>query len=349
MRFGHFFYPMTLDTGDDGQAIDDCIYETELVENLGLDAIWLAEHHFIGEVAYGDPMVFAGVVAAHTKRVDIGFGIIEMALHHPVRLAVQTALLDHLTRGRLIVGTGRGSNFNAFEYTGFGSTVDAGPEMLNEAEDLLLKAWTTENVDHKGTYWQASFPSIRPRPYQKPHPRLARACINLDSVVEMARIGRPILMSNRSTSAAAHALALYRDTMVESGFSEEQVEQTMDQVWIWRECYLAESDDQAFEEWLGPFERASEYVAEKRVSLKPPDVYVPTPPPPLSKESYGEVPNPDANELFVGSPKRVSELIAMLRDVGGRNLMLTHRGLPNRQQSTKYLKLLSEKVMPLFR
>ena len=158
MRFGHFFYPMTLDTGDDGQAIDDCVYEAELVEHLGLDAIWLAEHHFIGEVAYGDPMVFAGVVAARTKRVDIGFAIIEMALHHPVRVAVQTALLDHLTRGRLIVGTGRGSNFNAFEYTGFGSTLDAGPEMLNEAEDLLLKAWTTENVDFKGNYWQVAFP-----------------------------------------------------------------------------------------------------------------------------------------------------------------------------------------------
>ena len=349
MRFGHFFYPMTLDTGDDGQAIDDCVYEAELVEHLGLDAIWLAEHHFIGEVAYGDPMVFAGVVAARTKRVDIGFAIIEMALHHPVRLAVQTALLDHLTRGRLIVGTGRGSNFNAFEYTGFGSTLDAGPEMLNEAEDLLLKAWTTENVDFKGHYWQVAFPSIRPRPYQKPYPRLARACINEDSVLEMARIGRPILISNRSTSAAAHTLALYRNTMLESGFNEEQVEHAMDQVWIWRECYLAETDDQAFEEWLTPFEKASEYVAEKRVSLKPPEVHVPTPPPPLSKEAYGEIPNPDASELFIGSPKRVAELVAMLRDVGGRNLMLTHRGMPNREQSTTYLKLLSEKIMPLFR
>ena len=340
---------MTLNTGDDGQAIDDCVYEAELVEQLGLDAIWLAEHHFIGEVAYGDPMVFAGVVAARTKRVDIGFGIIEMALHHPVRLAIQTALLDHLTRGRLIVGTGRGSNFNAFEYTGFGTSVDSGKEMLDEAEDLLVKAWTTENVDHKGTYWQVAFPSTRPRPYQQPHPRLARACISEDSVVEMARIGRPILMSNRSTAAAARTLALYRDTMFEAGFNEEQVERAMDQVWIWRECYLAESDDQALDEWLGPFERASEYVAEKRVSLKPSDVFVPTPPPPLPKDAYGEVPNPDANELFIGSPKRVSELIAMLRDVGGRNLMLTHRGMPTRKQSTSYLKLLSEKVMPAFR
>ena len=349
MRFGHFFYPMTLNTGDDGQAIADCMYEAELVEQLGLDAIWIAEHHFIGEVAYGDPMVFAGAVAAKTKRVDIGFGIVELALHHPVRLAMQTALLDHLTQGRLIVGTGRGSNYNAFEYTGFGTAFHAGKPMMDEAEELIVKAWTTDNVDHKGDYWQVAFPSIRPRPYQKPHPRLARACISEDSVKDMDRIGRPILISNRATSAAARTLALYRDTMFESGFNEEQVEHAMDQIWIWRECYLAETDDQAFDEWLAPFETASEYVAEKRVSLKPEGVEVPTPPPPLSKSAYGEVPNPDASELFVGSPKRVSELIAMLRDVGGRNLMLTHRGIPNREQSTTYLKLLSEKVMPKFR
>ena len=349
MRFGHFFYPMTLNTGDDARAISDCMYEAELVESLGLDAIWIAEHHFIGEAAYGDPMVFAGAVAAKTRSVEIGFGIVELALHHPVRLAIQTALLDHLTQGRLVVGTGRGSNYNAFEYTGFGTTIDAGKEMLDEAEDLLVKAWTTENLNYKGDYWQVAFPSIRPRPYQQPHPRLARACISEDSVREMARIGRPILISNRSTSAAARTLAIYRDTMFESGFSEEQVEQAMDQVWIWRECYLAETDDQALDEWLPAFEKASEYVAEKRVSLKPKEAVVTTPPPPLSREAYGDVPDPDASELFIGSPRRVSEMIAMLRDVGGRNLMLTHRGLPDREQSTNYLKLLSEKVMPLFR
>jgi alkanesulfonate monooxygenase SsuD/methylene tetrahydromethanopterin reductase-like flavin-dependent oxidoreductase (luciferase family) len=104
MQFGHFFYPMKFDDAHDDQAIDDCLYEAELAEALGLDAVWLAEHHFTGEVVYGDPLVFASALAMKTKRVLIGFGILEMSVHNPVRLAIQIALLDNLSRGRLLVG-----------------------------------------------------------------------------------------------------------------------------------------------------------------------------------------------------------------------------------------------------
>ena len=137
MRFGQFFYPTSLDPQRDGQIIEDCLAEAELAEDLGLDAVWMAEHHFVGEVAYGDPLVFAGAVAARTRRVLIGLGIVEMALHNPVHLAIQTSLLDNLSHGRLIVGTGRGSNYNSFEYTGFGTDVATGIEQMEEAEELL--------------------------------------------------------------------------------------------------------------------------------------------------------------------------------------------------------------------
>ena len=59
MRFGHFFYPMIFDDSNDAAAIDECMFEAELVEELGFDAIWFAEHHFTGEVVYGDPLVLA--------------------------------------------------------------------------------------------------------------------------------------------------------------------------------------------------------------------------------------------------------------------------------------------------
>ena len=92
-----------------------------------MDAVWLTEHHFDGAVAYADPVVFAAAVAARTNRIRIGFAVVEMALHHPVRLAAQTALLDNLSRGRLIMGTGRGSAFNEYEYIGFGQSMEGQP------------------------------------------------------------------------------------------------------------------------------------------------------------------------------------------------------------------------------
>ena len=210
-----------------------------------MDAIWFAEHYFTGECVYGDPLVFASAVAAKTSRVLLGFGIIELPLHNPVRVAIQTALLDNLCQGRLVVGTAKGSNYNAYEYVGFGTTPGLGVEQMEEAEDLLVKAWTEDNVEFKGKYWQVSFPSVRPRPYQKPHPPLARACVEDASIIEMAKIGRPVLLRGGSINSTGEKIKLFRDTMASSGFSEEAVEKALDQIWIWREMHVAETDDQA--------------------------------------------------------------------------------------------------------
>ena len=349
MRFGHFFYPMNFDQSKDYQGIENCLIEAELVEQLGFDAIWISEHHFIGEAVYGDALVFAAAVAMKTQRVLLGLGVVEMALHNPVQLAIQTALLDNLSRGRLVVGTGRGSNFNSFEYVGFGTTVSEGEERLPEAEDLLVKAWTTENLDYRGKYWQVSFPAVRPRPYQKPHPPLARACVSDETISAMAKIGRPILFRKRSIEALGQAVQLYRETMLSAEFDERTVEQALDQSWVWYEAHLAETNDQAWDEFLPAFEAASKHVAGMREHWNPKDQAMPQYPSALPSSAYGPTPDGTANEALVGSPRRVAEQVALLRDVGVRNLMLTNRGVMSPDQTASSLRMLSEKVMPEFR
>ena len=348
MRFGHFFYPMNLDPSRDYQSIDACLDEAELVEQLGFDAIWIAEHHFVGEAVYGDALLFGAAVAVKTQRVLIGLGVVEMALHNPVQLAIQTALLDNLSRGRLVVGTGRGSNYNAFEYIGFGTSVAAGQIQLPEAEDLLVKAWTTEGLDYQGEHWQVSFPAVRPRPYQQPHPPLARACLSEDSITAMARLGRPVLLRGRSIEHLAHIIQLYRDTMLGASFRQEDVDHALDQSWIWVELHVAKTDDQALDEFLPKFHQASQYIADMRERWNPKEQILPKPPPPLPASAYGSTPSRSANEALVGSPRRVAEQIALLREAGARNLMLTNRGLMSPEQTRSSLTLLSEKVMPQF-
>ena len=213
MHFGSFVFSISTDPEKDHEVVDRTLHEVELAEQAGFDAVWLTEHHFDGAVAYADPVVFGTAVAMRTQRMRIGFAVLEMALYHPVRLAVQTALLDHLSKGRLIVGTGRGSAYNEYEYIGFGITLDQGRDMLAEAEELLIKAWTGTNVDHNGRYWHSRFPELRPRPYQKPHPPLLRACISETSVAEMAKIGRPVLIGVQTVETLRHRLDLYRETM----------------------------------------------------------------------------------------------------------------------------------------
>ena len=100
MRFGTFVFSISSDRETDGQVIQQTLREVELAEETGMDAVWLTEHHFDGAVASADPVVFGAAVAMRTQRVKIGFAVVEMALHHPVRLAVQTALLDNLCNPR---------------------------------------------------------------------------------------------------------------------------------------------------------------------------------------------------------------------------------------------------------
>ena len=349
MRFGHFFYPMQFDDSNDGQAIQDCLDEAVLAEELGYDAIWLAEHYFTGECIYGDPLVFASAIAVKTKHIEIGLGILELPLHNPVRVAVQTALLDNLCKGRLIVGTARGSNYNAYEYIGFGSNPDLGIKHLDEAEDLLIKAWTTDNLEFNGQYFQVSVPSMRPRPYQKPHPRLVRACLNAESIAEMARIGRPVLLRGRSTNHVGDAISLYRETMEESGFDEAAIEANLDQIWVWREIHVAETDEQAFEEFLPAFHEAYVTMEGYRNRYNPPQYIMDRQTAPIGRDRYGATPDPGQNEVLVGGPQRVSEHIQQLYDAGVRNLMLTNRGLMSPDLTSRSMKLTSEQVMPRFR
>lgn len=349
MRFGHFLYPMKFDDSSDSQAIDDCVFEAELAEELGFDAIWMAEHHFTGEVVYGDPLVLASAIASKTKRVLLGFGIVEMALHHPVRLAIQTALLDNLSHGRLIVGTGRGATYNTFEYLGFGTTPAAGAEQLAEAEDLLITAWTKEEVHYEGKYWQVSFPSVRPRPYQKPHPPLARACIEDQNIIDMARARRPVLLRCRSNPVLGQALGLYADTLRAEGCLEPEVDRYLNECWVWREAYLAESDDQALDEFVPAFVNATKHLMQIQDRWNPKDIPIATQSVPLEREGYGKIPDPDTTQQLVGSPQRVADQIAGLQEVGVRNLMLTHRSLMPREKIVASLRLLSEKVIPPFR
>ena len=220
---------------------------------------------------------------------------------------------------------------------------------MEEAEELLIKAWTTDNLNFKGKYWKVSFPSVRPRPYQKPHPPLARAVIQDESIKEMARIGRPILLRGNSINSVGDKIKLYRDTMASAGFDEEAVEKNLDQIWVWREMHLAETDDEALGDFLPAQHAAFSTMQEIRERWNPSELPVSVQSPPMDRSGYGDAPNPDAPENLVGSPKRVAEQVALMKDVGIRNLMLTNRGLMSREKTATSLKLLSEKVMPKFR
>jgi alkanesulfonate monooxygenase SsuD/methylene tetrahydromethanopterin reductase-like flavin-dependent oxidoreductase (luciferase family) len=346
MKFGNFLFPDCREPERDGIVIDETLQEAWLSDTLGVDVIWLAEHHFDGICAYVDPISFAGALATSTRRSKIGFAVVQTALHHPVRLAEQLAVLDNITKGRLIVGLGRGSSYNIYDYQGFGIDHHEAQARLEEAEEIILKAWASEAFEHKGKYWDLQVPILRPRPYTKPHPMLIRAASGETSLLELARQGRPFLMNVQSMAVTRERVENYRKTMREAGFDEEMIARNLEQCWIWRNVFVGNTDAEAERIGVSAF-RA---MVESRAALRN-RIYRET-------GMRIEVPQSDLpsarasveHGFIHGSPGRVAEAIAELAALGIGGVMASFRlgPLPH-EAATASLTLFMRQVAPEFR
>ena len=343
MRFGSFVFPVSHHPENDSAVIDSTLAEIVLAEQIGMHSVWLTEHHFDGAAAHADPLVLGAAVASRTTDLKIGFAVVELAFHHPVRLAVQTSLLDNLSHGRLIVGTGRGSAYNHYEYIGFGITMEDGLARLDEAEELLVKAWTGDPLQHEGAHWDVEFPLLRPRPYQQPHPPLIRACISEASTIRMAEIGRPVMIGIQTLPNLQSRLERYRATMLDSGFTEEQTEATLDQCWASRDLFIADSYEEAHEIAAAGFERERTHFRQARELYNPGGFPPPDPNRPIPAGESLE------HSFIMGTPSQVAEQVAAMRDIGVRNLMLKlNVGEMDTSKVQKSMRMFGEKVMPHF-
>ncbi len=342
MKFGTWVFPVSESSDLDGQVIDNTLEEIVLCDRLGYEAVWLSEHHFDGAVAYADPVSFASSITQVTNNIKIGFAVVEMALHHPVRLAAQTALIDNLSKGRLMVGTGKGSAFNQYEYKGFGVDMSDSEGLLEESEQILIQAWAGEPVTFKGKHWNLNFPGLRPLPFQKPHPPLFRACLGMDSTKAMARIGRPVLIASQENRSIESRLSAFTEEISKIGLSESKALQITQQIWVTKNLVIAEDGDRARDiAWQG-YERDQTLVNNARNNYN-------------SKEFWEHV-NTTTNleekfedSFIVGTPREVEEQIAELHDIGVQNLMLKmNTGNMPQEDVLNSISLFSQKIAPRF-
>ena len=89
-------------------AFDESFAEVDAAEKLGIDCIWLAEHHFQpNDSVLASPLVVASAIATRTSRMRIGLGVQVLPLANPLRVAEEAATVDHISKGRLDFGVGR--------------------------------------------------------------------------------------------------------------------------------------------------------------------------------------------------------------------------------------------------
>ena len=343
MKFSNFLFPASMDPGKDHQIISETMREAQLCDELGMDMLWLAEHHFDGICAYVDPVTFAAALAASTKQIHIGFAVAQMSLHHPIRMAEQMALIDNISKGRLIVGLGRGTAFNVYDYQGYGIDPKEAYERLIEAEEIMIKAWTTENYEHKGKYWNLKLPMLRPRPYTKPHPAIVRACSGEEAMLGMAREGRPFLMNIQSNEVTQYRMDLYRKTLRESGYDEATVARNVDNTWVWRNIFVGETDAEAERIAMPAWKTQQEFreVMRKKVYAEQGLM--------LKAEPVTPARNQQQHSILCGSPDTVAEALAEIDKIGVGGLILVFRlGPMPYEVAANSIELFMKKVAPQF-
>jgi alkanesulfonate monooxygenase SsuD/methylene tetrahydromethanopterin reductase-like flavin-dependent oxidoreductase (luciferase family) len=346
MQFSTFLFPDSRDPARDGAVIDETLREAMLADELGADLIWLAEHHFDGISVYADPIALAGALAASLRHAGLGFAVIQTALHHPIRLAEQMALLDHLTKGRLIVGLGRGSSYNIYDYQGFGIDHHEAQARLDEAEEIMRRAWTEGEFTHDGRFWQLKVPMLRPRPYTKPHPPIIRGSSGDASLVELAQHGEPFMMNVQSLETTRRRVGLYRQAMLEAGSDEAAIAANLKASWVWRNIVVAATDAEAKRIALPAFETMTRGRAEMRNRIFADTgmrIAVPASDLPGARTARGD-------GVIHGAPRRVADDIAALDQLGIGGVIGTFRlGPMPHEVAAESLRLFMREVAPQFR
>ena len=354
MRFGWLTLSHSPSAEADHVAIEEQLVQACLAEEVGFDSVWLTEHNFTGEAVYCDPIPFASALAARTSRVRIGFAVIQLALRHPIRLAVQLALLDNLSRGRLDVGVGRGTLYNEYEYVGYGLRSDDSRERSAEALEVLTRAWTEEPFAYHGKFFQVSLPALRPRVYQRPHPPIWRSVVTAPSFAECGRQGVPILTSRLPLGSLGDRLKLYDDGLIAGGYPEALRARLRRDAAVWRHVYVAPSQAQAEDELALTLTQTRRHMLHARAAHNPADFRVdravlnPFNDPRVSDDEA--IRFSLATGALCGTAARVAEQVAELRAVGVHHVLCQMSfGYLGHERILASMRRFGEHVLPAFR
>lgn len=353
MRFGWLTLSLSPSPEQDATRIEQQIEQVRFAERLGFGDVWLTEHYFTGESVYNDALLFAAAVAMRTERIRIGFAVVQLPFHHPVQLAVRLALLDNLSKGRIDVGVGKGTIYNEYEFVGHGLRSDDSRARMEEAIEIIGRLWRGGPVAYNGRYFQVDVPELRPRPVQIPLP-LWRSVISPVSFEECGRLGVPILTARLPVTRIRERWAAYASGLEAGGHDSATRARLLAQSALWRNVYVAKSDAQAEDELSALLLRTRTHMMHVRAEYNPPGFAIdPAMLNPWADPSVGDSEAIkyvlETGSLF-GSPARVRDQVAELRDAGVRHLLCqTGFGDMSHEQNLASMRRFGEQVMPAFR
>jgi alkanesulfonate monooxygenase SsuD/methylene tetrahydromethanopterin reductase-like flavin-dependent oxidoreductase (luciferase family) len=348
MEFGILFtsHPNTADEPYPHRDVHARVTKQILAADaLGYDYAWVAEHHFSNE--YGimpDVFVYAGYLAALTKRIKIGTAVVTLPLANPLRVAENTAFVDILSNGRFALGLGSG--YRKYEFDGFGVDFDKRRDIQEEALPLLMELFFNKRTDHHGPYFNFKVDGayeLFPHALQQPHPPIFLAGATDRSIGVAARMGFGLFLSSWTPFAELARQAAHYRTLSDDTPEALRANPARGHIDVARWVYVAESDAKAKRESEAGIMRNLAHFSSGHTSG-----YLGT-----VSQDVGAAPRDyealTRDIILHGSPATVVAKIEELRErTGAASIMLHYPPWYGAEKALASLELFAAEVMPKF-
>ena len=252
MRFGYFLNSNNLGLRKTfTQVLNEGREIAQYCDQHGWHSIWTTEHHFghEGLEVCPNPVLMCADLAAHTERLRIGQAASIITFRHPLQVAEDVAMLDHMSGGRVEFGVGRG--IYPRETLNMNPIADVrnpavNRELFAEVLEVIRRAWTEEFFSYSGKHFEYPYPGVSfphpmstplpentdpdtgditalalvPRPLQDPHPPIWQVVDTMPSITSAAQMGLNVMFWIPPTDSLVPRFEMYRDTASETAGKE---------------------------------------------------------------------------------------------------------------------------------
>ncbi len=344
MKFSFFMMPIHDPSENPALAYDRDISLIHYAEEMDFDEFFIGEHHSGGWENMPAPELALAKAAAHAKRIRLGTSVINTPFHHPFHVAERMAFLDHLTRGRAILGVGPSALVTDKKL--FGLNNEMLHPMLTESVEVIVRLLESpEPVDHHGRFWNFEGMRLQLRSYQQPRMPLAIASSGSASSLELAGRHEMMLLSPAGKNRWRNPAHAEQWKSVEAAAAEAGKTASRDNWRIATSVYLAETREQAWADVEAGIARDMQYFFA--IGLKTPyESYPNQPASEITPRSAA-----DRRDWIIGTPDDAIRHIERLQqETGGfGGLMLTTHEWTRSHKLRHSLELFARYVMPHFR
>jgi limonene 1,2-monooxygenase len=310
----------------------------EWIDELGFDEAWIGEHHSAGWETIASPEVFIGALIERTRYIRLGSGVTSLPYHHPLMVANRFVQLDHMSRGRTMLGCGPGALPSDAYMMGIEPTTQR-PRMEQALEAIMRLLKCEEPVTMKTDWFELKEARLHLAPYTYPHfPIACASTITPSGMIAAGKHGVGVLSIGAGIPGGPEMLGkqwqIYEETAAQHGHKADRGK--------WRvvvNAHLAEDDEQALREVHAGESRETMTYFEDTLGR----------PPGRADDPLRE--GVKMGTTLVGSPDTVAKGISRLLELsagGFGGVLFRAHEWASREQTMRSYELFARYVMPRF-